>query len=58
MFVNMQSLQALIQYSDADTALNARNALDGRSIPRFPFLLLVVEILAFIYFFSCSCNWC
>lgn len=27
-------MQALIQFSDADTASAARNALDGRSIPR------------------------
>ncbi|KAF4376708.1 hypothetical protein F8388_025579 [Cannabis sativa] len=28
-------LQALIQFSDAETASSARNALDGRSIPRY-----------------------
>ncbi|KAJ0988287.1 hypothetical protein J5N97_006643 [Dioscorea zingiberensis] len=34
-FEKAAGFQALIQYSDADTALNARNALDGRSIPRY-----------------------
>ncbi|XP_039123914.1 polypyrimidine tract-binding protein homolog 1-like isoform X1 [Dioscorea cayenensis subsp. rotundata] len=34
-FEKAAGFQALIQYSDADTALNARNALDGRSIPSY-----------------------
>lgn len=33
-FICVLSWQALIQFSDADTAASARNALDGRSIPR------------------------
>lgn len=33
------SWQALIQFTDADTASSARNALDGRSIPRHALLL-------------------
>jgi hypothetical protein len=27
-------LQALVQFSDAETASSAKNALDGRNIPR------------------------
>lgn len=27
-------VQALVQFSDAETATSAKNALDGRSIPR------------------------
>ncbi|XP_026658833.2 polypyrimidine tract-binding protein homolog 1-like isoform X4 [Phoenix dactylifera] len=34
-FEKAAGFQALIQYSDAETASNARNALDGRSIPRY-----------------------
>ncbi|RYR33095.1 hypothetical protein Ahy_A10g047665 isoform A [Arachis hypogaea] len=33
-FEKTAGFQALIQYTDADTAAAARNALDGRSIPR------------------------
>ncbi|KAK9107547.1 hypothetical protein Syun_023558 [Stephania yunnanensis] len=33
-FEKAAGFQALIQYSDAETASSARNALDGRSIPR------------------------
>jgi hypothetical protein len=32
------SWQALIQFTDAETASSARNALDGRSIPRHTLL--------------------
>ncbi|XP_028780493.1 polypyrimidine tract-binding protein homolog 1 isoform X1 [Neltuma alba] len=34
-FEKAAGFQALIQFSDADTAASARNALDGRSIPRY-----------------------
>ncbi|XP_026664002.2 polypyrimidine tract-binding protein homolog 1-like isoform X3 [Phoenix dactylifera] len=34
-FEKAAGFQALIQYTDAETASNARNALDGRSIPRY-----------------------
>ncbi|KAL6136491.1 hypothetical protein ACLB2K_061786 [Fragaria x ananassa] len=34
-FEKAAGFQALIQFSDADTASAARNALDGRSIPRY-----------------------
>ncbi|KAL1338119.1 polypyrimidine tract-binding protein homolog 1 isoform X1 [Arachis hypogaea] len=34
-FEKTAGFQALIQYTDADTAAAARNALDGRSIPRY-----------------------
>ncbi|XP_031483340.1 polypyrimidine tract-binding protein homolog 1 isoform X1 [Nymphaea colorata] len=34
-FEKAAGFQALIQFSDADTASTARNALDGRSIPRY-----------------------
>ncbi|KAF1877417.1 hypothetical protein Lal_00040132 [Lupinus albus] len=33
-FEKTAGFQALIQYTDSDTAASARNALDGRSIPR------------------------
>ncbi|KAK9116699.1 hypothetical protein Sjap_015646 [Stephania japonica] len=41
-----RQLQALIQYSDAETASSARNALDGRSIPRQVPLYLLPEHVA------------
>ena len=41
------SLQALIQFSDSDTASSARNALDGRSIPRHV-LLCISHISPFL----------
>ncbi|XP_019053593.1 PREDICTED: polypyrimidine tract-binding protein homolog 1-like isoform X5 [Nelumbo nucifera] len=34
-FEKAAGFQALIQFSDAETASSARNALDGRSIPRY-----------------------
>lgn len=34
-FEKAAGFQALIQFSDADTALSARESLDGRSIPRY-----------------------
>ncbi|KAI9153471.1 hypothetical protein LWI28_011840 [Acer negundo] len=34
-FEKAAGFQALIQFTDADTASSARNALDGRSIPRY-----------------------
>ncbi|KAJ1377416.1 RNA-binding domain superfamily [Sesbania bispinosa] len=34
-FEKTAGFQALIQYTDAETASSARNALDGRSIPRY-----------------------
>ncbi|XP_065005926.1 polypyrimidine tract-binding protein homolog 1-like isoform X2 [Musa acuminata AAA Group] len=34
-FEKAAGFQALIQYTDAETAASARNALDGRSIPRY-----------------------
>nr|XP_048327598.1 polypyrimidine tract-binding protein homolog 1-like isoform X2 [Ziziphus jujuba var. spinosa] len=34
-FEKAAGFQALIQFSDSDTASSARNALDGRSIPRY-----------------------
>ncbi|XP_072953121.1 polypyrimidine tract-binding protein homolog 1-like isoform X2 [Typha angustifolia] len=34
-FEKAAGFQALIQYTDAETASNARNALDGRSIPKY-----------------------
>lgn len=34
-FEKAAGFQALIQFTDADTAASARNALDGRSIPRY-----------------------
>lgn len=40
-------LQALIQFSDAETASSARNALDGRSIPRYA-LYQILPIMEFI----------
>ncbi|MCH92624.1 polypyrimidine tract-binding protein 1-like, partial [Trifolium medium] len=33
-FEKTAGFQALIQFTDADTAASARDALDGRSIPR------------------------
>ncbi|KAF5725375.1 polypyrimidine tract-binding protein 1 isoform X1 [Tripterygium wilfordii] len=34
-FEKAAGFQALIQFTDAETAMSARNALDGRSIPRY-----------------------
>lgn len=48
--VLVMSLQALIQFSDAETASSARNALDGRSIPRY-------YITIFILFMECIEIW-
>lgn len=43
------TLQALIQFSDAETASSARNALDGRSIPRYSMTIFFrfMDILKF-----------
>ncbi|URD80262.1 polypyrimidine tract-binding protein [Musa troglodytarum] len=40
-FEKAAGFQALIQYTDAATASEARNALDGRSIPRFKYQIPV-----------------
>lgn len=42
--------QALIQFTDAETASSARNALDGRSIPRHAQHLLFLLPLIFFFF--------
>lgn len=47
------SLQALIQFSDAETASSARNALDGRSIPRYA-LYHILPIMGLLRFGCCS----
>ncbi|KAF9592835.1 hypothetical protein IFM89_017800 [Coptis chinensis] len=39
-FEKAAGFQALIQFTDAETAASARNALDGRSIPRLVWYLL------------------
>lgn len=57
-------LQALIQFTDAETASSARNALDGRSIPKYDFNISIfmdfTEILGLsdIYhvFLTLSCD--
>ncbi|KAK4276232.1 hypothetical protein QN277_019201 [Acacia crassicarpa] len=35
-FEKTARFQALVQFSDAETATSAKDALDGRSIPRYP----------------------
>lgn len=47
------SWQALIQFTDADTASSARNALDGRSIPRHA-LLLRTSTISYCACFDCN----
>lgn len=37
--------QALIQFTDAETASSARNALDGRSIPRHAHIIFCALFL-------------
>lgn len=39
LFFAFLTRQALVQFSDVETASAARNALDGRSIPRYTQIL-------------------
>ncbi|KAH7554568.1 hypothetical protein JRO89_XS12G0237500 [Xanthoceras sorbifolium] len=49
-FEKAAGFQALIQFTDAETASSARNALDGRSIPRHDLVLhLCYELMTFCF---------
>ncbi|GKE84722.1 polypyrimidine tract-binding protein homolog 1 isoform X2, partial [Tanacetum coccineum] len=47
-FEKTAGFQALIQFTDAETALSAREALDGRSIPRHVSTLIVLSFYFYL----------
>ena len=57
----LPSLQALVQYADADTASSAKQALDGHSIPRYAQLgqaYSIVQSRKMLYCTVLQCTGC